>query len=171
MDVRFQEVRSTPEIAAVVELAGVIWREYYSPLIGRPQVDYMLDKFQSPTAVASQQMEGFRYFLALSAGEPLGYFAIVPKTGYLFISKLYVAAHWRGQGVGRRMAAFCEELALRQGLIRLRLTVAKRNASSIQAYRRWGFSITESVLQDIGQGFVMDDYVMEKVCARPESRP
>ena len=52
--------------------------------------------------------------------------------------------------------------ARRLGLARVVLAVNKRNASAIAAYRKSGFEIREAVVKDIGGGFVMDDYIMEK---------
>ena len=40
------------------------------------------------------------------------------------------------------------------------LSVNKRNAKAIAAYQKNGFGITESVVTDIGNGFVMDDFIM-----------
>ena len=69
----------------------------------------------------------------------------------------------RGKGYGRRALQFAEALAREQGLGRIRLTVNKNNRNSIRAYERFGFTIAGPVVQDIGSGFVMDDYVMIKV--------
>jgi RimJ/RimL family protein N-acetyltransferase len=44
----------------------------------------------------------------------------------------------------------------------VRLRVNKRNAPAIRSYLRAGFRFTEDIVSDIGSGFVMDDYVMEK---------
>ena len=38
----------------------------------------------------------------------------------------------------------------------------KHNAGAIAAYRRLGFAMREEVVVDIGNGYVMDDYVMAK---------
>jgi RimJ/RimL family protein N-acetyltransferase len=56
----------------------------------------------------------------------------------------------------------CESEVRQLGADRLMLTVNKRNAKAMAAYQRNGFTLTESVVVDIGGGFVMDDYVMTK---------
>ena len=40
------------------------------------------------------------------------------------------------------------------------------NLNTVAAYRKSGFVVTESKVIDIGGGFVMDDYRMEKVLTR-----
>ena len=56
---------------------------------------------------------------------------------------------------------FIERLCRDRGLDFLWLTVNKGNPS-VQAYQRLGFSIAAEIVMDIGGGFVMDDYRMEK---------
>jgi hypothetical protein len=46
------------------------------------------------------------------------------------------------------------------------LTVNKYNTSSIKAYLALGFSVTDAVVTDIGEGYSMDDYVMEKTVSQ-----
>jgi ribosomal protein S18 acetylase RimI-like enzyme len=46
-------------------------------------------------------------------------------------------------------------------MARMRLQVNRGNAQAIRAYRKYGFVVVESRVFDIGDGFVMDDHVME----------
>jgi len=57
-------------------------------------------------------------------------------------------------------------LARARGLSLLWLTVNKGNPS-VQVYRRLGFRIAADLMMDIGGGFVMDDYRMEKTLQVP----
>ena len=149
-------------ISAVASLADQIWREHYVPIIGIKQVEYMLDKFQSPKAVAAQiEREGFIYFLLDPGGSWAGYFAVIPKGRELFLSKFYIKKEARRQGLGRQAFAFIEKIGRKNGASKTALVVNKRN-SSIAAYERLGFVITDAVITDVGDGFVMDDYRMEK---------
>lgn len=79
----------------------------------------------------------------------------------MFVSKLYVHREARGQGTGRACLTFIERLARRKGLGLLWLTVNKANPA-VRAYEKAGFRIARPLVTDIGGGFVMDDYRMEK---------
>lgn len=163
MSLRFIPARSDADIETIAGMARTIWYEYYVPLIGVAQVDYMVAKFQSADAMRQQVREGYEYFIVAQGGEPIGYTAIKPgEDASLFISKLYLLQSARGTGTGRAVMAFIEEWARQRGLGRLWLTVNKGNPS-VRAYERLGFSIAESIVMDIGGGFVMDDFRMEKV--------
>jgi ribosomal protein S18 acetylase RimI-like enzyme len=78
------------------------------------------------------------------------------------LHKLYVDPAHQRRGLGRGLVARVEELARAAGAGRLTLNVNKRNDAAVAAYRRWGFEVTSAVVLDIGGGFVMDDWIMEK---------
>jgi len=150
-------------IHLVETLAREIWPASYVPIIGQAQVDYMLDKFQSQEAIAHQiQQEGYEYYLIFFDEQALGYFAFQERSDALFLSKIYVRADRRGKGYGKSAIRFIEGVGKERGLLRITLTVNKNNVLAVRAYERYGFKNLGSVIQEIGQGFIMDDYQMEK---------
>lgn len=159
--VQFEPVTTPEQLAVVADLAREIWYEYYVSLIGRAQVDYMVSKFQSTAAMAQQLREGYEYFLAQKDGKSIGYCALQAEPQSLFLSKLYLLRDARGAGTGRVCMEFIEQLARRRGLKLLWLTVNKGNPA-VKAYERLGFRIAADLVMDIGGGFVMDDFRMEK---------
>ena len=158
------EVMDSNQIKDTAMLAHSIWNQHYTPIIGKEQVDYMLANFQSEQAIKEQMDEGYRYFLTYCNGQAVGYFAVQAnsKDKSLFLSKFYVAKDFRGQGIGKQCLSYMEDICRTHGLNRIWLTVNKYNDNSIKAYERFGFKKIEELVQDIGNGFVMDDYKMEK---------
>lgn len=152
------------ELRCASELAAEIWREHYTPLIGSNQVEYMLEKFQSADAMRRQVDEqNYHYFLAVKDNHPAGYCALKPESnGSLFLSKFYVEKSRRGHGIGKAMLEHALAQLHPAAGTRLWLTVNKHNDGSIAAYKKLGFSIAGEVATDIGNGFSMDDFVMEK---------
>ena len=156
-----ERVASPDQIAAVAALARETWTQHYVPIIGAAQVEYMLAKFQSAEAIARQiAAEGYEYYLAPGAG----YLALVPDPAKksLLLSKIYVKASARGTGLGRALAEFAERRCCELGCNELWLTVNRNNAGSIAFYERLGFRKTQTLVTDIGGGFVMDDLRMAK---------
>ncbi len=162
--INFVEVRSEKQIADVVRLAREIWQEHYGPIIGQAQVDYMLEKFQSELAIAEQLADAYEYYIIVYNEKSAGYVAVVPDVGKatLMISKIYVKKSARGHGLGQKMLGLAEELCRQRGIKTVWLTVNKNNRRSIAWYSRIGFTNIGPTLQDIGGGFVMDDFRMEK---------
>jgi len=144
-------------------LANKIWPEHYTPIIGKEQVEYMLDKFQSEQAITEQIKDGFLYFLIKEKGKGcIGYIGVIPRGDEMFLSKIYLISEKRGRGYGKQGMCFIEQLAKKKGCSKIALTVNKNNYDAIKFYQRRGFINSGSLVQDIGKGFVMDDYRMEK---------
>jgi RimJ/RimL family protein N-acetyltransferase len=158
-----EPVLNESEIEIVENLACEIWNEHFTPIIGKAQVDYMLEKFQSRKAISEQIKNGFLYYLITIKNDSIGYIGIHPKQDELFLSKIYIRSSERGRGYGRKAIQFLEKLAREKGLRKITLTVNKNNTDTIKAYEKFGFRNIGPVVQDIGSGFVMDDYGMEKV--------
>ena len=163
-EIKIIKVSDDNRISVVENLAYSSWREHFTPIIGGPQVEYMLEKFQSKAAILDQiENQGYLYYLFEDENSGwIGYCAVVPQPEELFLSKLYIAAEDRRRGFGRRALEFIENLARDNGLSKITLTVNKNNAGPINAYKKLGFVITDSVVTDIGGSFVMDDYKMQK---------
>jgi GNAT superfamily N-acetyltransferase len=159
----FVPVISAADAAQVARLAAEIWYEHYVPIIGREQVDYMVPRFQSEDAVLGQIAKGLQYFLIRMNGSASGYLAIEPQpeARTMFLSKLYVLKSARHHGLGRQALGFIEARARAAGLHTLWLTVNKFNPA-LYAYEHLGFINVADVVADIGGGYVMDDYRLEK---------
>lgn len=156
------EVLDENQRETVELLAREIWTEHYIPIIGREQVDYMLGKFQSKQAISGQIKTGMRYFLMLEEDECIGYLGVQARGNELFLGKIYVKRSRRGKGYGKQAIRFVEALARESGFRKIVLTVNRNNTGSIAAYEKTGFRKTGALMQDIGNGFVMDDYTMGK---------
>lgn len=157
-----EKVSDNNQIEIIAGLAYEIWNEYFTPIIGAAQVDYMLEKFQSKKAITEQIDNGFLYFLIKNKNNPIGYAGLHVEESQLFLSKLYITSAQRGKGYGRKTVAFLEKMAIEKGLGKISLTVNKNNSATIEMYKKLGFKNCGSIVQDIGKGFVMDDYIMEK---------
>ncbi|MEO1013081.1 MAG: GNAT family N-acetyltransferase [Bacteroidota bacterium] len=158
-----QIVKATEDgqLKEISNLAVTIWQQHYTPIIGAGQVTYMLQKFQSVPAIQKQIKAGAEYYLLTSEGNAAGYFCITLEEGALFLSKLYVLSTYRGKGLGKRAMHFIMDRAVVWQCQSIRLTVNKNNTGAIRAYQKMGFKNMGSVVQDIGNGYVMDDYLLE----------
>ena len=158
----FEEVITESQIVVVETLAKEIWTEHYTPIIGKDQVKYMLEKLQSREAIAEQITSGYQYFIIRKNTKSIGYLAVISRVNDLFLSKIYIKSIERGKGFARKAIQFVEDLAKEKGLNKITLTVNKNNINSIKAYEKIGFKNLGSIVKDIGGGFLMDDYEMAK---------
>jgi GNAT superfamily N-acetyltransferase len=110
------------------------------------------------------QSQGICYDRLLAGNDLVGFASYGPteQTAVFKLHKIYLHPDWQGRGLGSRLLQHCEREVRAAGAHRLILSVNKRNAKAIAAYQRNGFVIVESVVTDIGGGFVMDDFIMAK---------
>ncbi|WP_242158502.1 GNAT family N-acetyltransferase [Aestuariivivens sediminis] len=160
--ISINEAISIEDYNVIERLGNIIWREHYIPIVGEAQIDYMLKKFQSANAIANQVASGYSYFLLYYDMIPVGYIAIQKHVDTLFLSKIYVLSRYRGKKIGKTALEFIEVKAKNQRLKTITLTVNKNNCNAINAYKKLGFDNLGSIVTDIGEGFVMDDYKMVK---------
>ncbi|WJH36010.1 GNAT family N-acetyltransferase [Paenibacillus sp. CC-CFT747] len=164
MKLRFTQVKTAEEIAEVARVAAEIWCDYYVSIITIEQIEYMIGKYQSVPAITEQIYDqGYDYYLIQREGAlTVGYMAVKPVEEKLFLSKFYIGKEHRGRGYGSQAMAFLEQLGKERNLRAIWLTVNRHNESSIAVYEKKGFRTVREEVADIGNGYVMDDFVMEK---------
>ena len=154
---------SNKQFKIIEELAHTIWHEHYITIITLEQITYMLEKYNTVDTIAQRVKEGALFFYMTFDDVPVGYLGIEKKTNYVYISKLYVLKSYRGKKIAKTAMLFAESIALETGISTMKLHVNKYNTNSILAYEKMGYVNTESMVTDIGKGFVMDDYLMVKM--------
>ena len=172
MSLSFIPVKTVKDQEVLARLAGEIWREYWPAHIGAAQTEYMIEKFQSFEAIKRDMAEHdyeYWFLVATERNEDSVERSVVgftgghnePETNRFFISKIYLFPEARGRGYARRAIEFYEDLCFARGFEAMYLTVNKYNELGIRAYEGTGFETIDSVETDIGEGYIMDDYIME----------
>lgn len=149
------------EIEELSKLATEIVKQHFDPIIGPKQNDYMIGKFQTPEAIAQQIQQGYRYYWVIDQDETAGFMAFYPRTGKMYLSKFYVAKHFRGRHLAAKMFEFICRETKKEQLSAIFLNVNRNNSDVIQVYEHLGFVIVGQEKNDIGNGFFMDDFVLE----------
>ena len=147
------------EIKEMSEMATAILRDYYDPIIGKEQNDYMLEMFQSEDAIREQVDHGYRYYFVRDEdGKNLGFVAFYLRENALYLSKFYLYKDQRGKGYARTILEFLKTQAKELDLGRIELNVNRNNDTRF-IYEKLGFTVAWEEKNDIGNGFYMDDYV------------
>jgi len=150
------------DIPLVERLARDIWHRHYPGIITREQIDYMLERGYSRDAL-------MRYLTERDAGLALarrgrtavGFVGWYKADGdTMKLDKLYVLPEHQGEGIGRTLIGHVMARARRAGCAAVTLNVNRGNARAIGAYERCGFAIRERGDFPIGNGFVMEDFIM-----------
>jgi len=121
----------------------------------------MLELFYSDERIRSEIEEGISWEILMDKENPVGYLVCKIEEEKLFISKIYLKAETRGKGFGKLLLDCAIELAKQNQKESIYLNVNKENEDSICFYERNGFEKIDEGVFDIGNGYVMDDFILE----------
>ena len=162
IEIRQADIRDIP---AIQKLAHDIWHKCYPGIITVGQIRYMLKQGYELETLKSEITEGkIRFEQILVEGKTIGFASHGPtdRPREIKIHKLYVHPHHQRQGHGGCLIDHIAKKCGGEGTETLVLAVNKRNKPAINSYIKNGFHQREAVIVDIGDGYVMDDYIMEK---------
>lgn len=152
---------SIADIPLVRDLTFKVWPQTYQAILTPAQIDYMLDMMYSESSLEKQIREGCQFILVYADGEPVGFASYQEIAAGMFkLHKIYVLPSQQGKGTGR---FFIEEILSRVknlGGRSLQLQVNKHNSAKL-FYEKIGFRVVDEADFDIGNGFFMNDYIME----------
>jgi len=151
------------DISIIQDLAGRTWRITYAEYLSVEQIDYMLHKMYNKGELLSQMQGGHHFLIAGAEQTDLGFagFSVIDaETRTYKLHKLYVLSEAHGKGVGKLLINEVINLIKKEGGMAIQLNV-NRNNKAADFYKKAGFEIKETVDLDIGNGFFMNDYVME----------
>ena len=146
-------------------IAEAVWPIAYSATLSQEQLDYMMEMMYSiPSLQLQANKKKHRFILAIEEETVLGFasyefnYSKKPKTK---IHKIYILTNHQGKGIGKALIDFIVNEAKERHQKGLILNVNKKN-TAIRFYEIIGFKISNEEVIDIGNGFVMDVFVMEK---------
>ncbi len=154
---------STTDLSSVQNLAETIWPEVYASIISAEQIRYMLDLMYSNESLQQQLDKGHQFILAMQDDTAIGFAAFSKKSNeeptIFRLHKLYVLPQLHTKGTGSFLLDYVQTTSKNLGANTLELNVNKNNPA-VNFYKKKGFSIQREEVLDIGNGYVMDDYIM-----------
>ncbi|HCM33926.1 MULTISPECIES: GNAT family N-acetyltransferase [Chryseobacterium] len=152
-------------VTLIQDLARRSWKNAYADILSDDQMEYMLSEMYSNTELESQlQNPNYHYYLILDEDNDsyegfIGYeHNYEDKTTKLH--RIYLIPESKGKGLGKLALQFLNEKVSENGNERIILNVNKHNAAK-NFYESQGYRVYDEGVFDIGNGFVMDDFLME----------
>ena len=155
------------DLPIIQEIAYQTWPITFGEILSPAQIEYMLDMMYSLKSLKSQVAEKNHAFLLARDEESRAYLGYTsyeldykgqPTTK---IHKIYLLPDSQGKGVGRSLIDRVAEVAQAHANERLSLNVNRFN-KAVQFYKRMNFAVVGTEDIDIGDGFLMEDFIMEK---------
>ena len=152
------------DIPIIQQLAQATWPATFKEILTPAQIEYMLEMMYS-TESLTEQFSSLQHVYLLwydAGGEPRAYVSYqldyLPRVAK--IHKLYVLPEGQKQGIGKALIDAVAARAVAHRQTRLRLDVNYQNRA-IGFYERMGFVKIDEATTDIGEGFLMEDYIFE----------
>lgn len=153
----------TDDIPLIRELTFRVWPQTYAPILTQAQIDYMLEMMYSESSLQKQMTEqGCEFIIVYESGNPVGFASYSEEEPTRWkLNKIYVLQNQQGKGTGKFVINYIIEELKKQNANSLFLQVNKNNSAKI-FYERLGFAEIDFINLDIGNGYFMNDYIMEK---------
>lgn len=155
---------SIADIPFIQRIAYETWPIAYKEILSTSQLGYMLDAMYSQAALADQfQIKNHQFLLSYEKEIPFGFasYSKLSEDGLYKLHKLYVLPEKQSKGHGKFLIDYIINNIKTKSNQRLCLNV-NRNNNAVQFYLKQGFVIKKEEDIDIGNGYFMNDYVMEK---------
>ena len=152
------------EVEEVSKLAHQIWPDTFRDILKPEQLQCMLEWMYNLDTLKQQFHEGQQFYAVKENDRFIGFTAIElhhPERENVKIHKLYVLPEFHGKGIGFALVDQVKVVALSEKMKTILLNVNRFN-SAVSFYEKYGFRTVKEEVIDIGNGFVMDDFVMEK---------
>lgn len=150
------------EVETLARLAREIWHAHYPGIISWAQIDFMLDQRYRPSVIRAA-MPGQYWAAAWLEERMVGFAHAFPDEpcSTWKLDKLYVHPDFQRKGIGQALLQAVGKSAAGAGATRLVLRVNRHNSIALAAYAKYGFRVYGEDVLDIGDGFVMDDYLLK----------
>ena len=151
------------QLPIVIDLTKKICTLTTGEILSKAQLDYMIDKFYNEPALRELIQKGHVFYLAQDENEKyVGFlsYELNCEPNKTKIHKIYVLPETQGTGLGRQFFELVKDKAIENNQNAIFLNVNKYN-NAIHFYTKLGFVKLKDEVIDIGNGYVMDDYVME----------
>jgi len=157
------EPATEEDIPIIQDIAAHVWPQTYSPIISKEQIAYMLDAMYSTASLQEQMRSGHVFLIARQDEFPVGFASYSKEAddNIYKLQKIYVRIDRQQAGCGAALLrTVLNELREKKGN-HLILQVNRNNSKAVGFYQRMGFIIQNEVDLEIGNGFQMNDYIME----------
>lgn len=153
------------DLKIIRDIAYKTWPVAYGEILSKEQLDYMLENFYSDSALYDNLVNKKHHFLLAYEDLVCLVFASF-EHHYLDknctrLHKLYMLPESQSKGIGKLLLHKIEDLANENRSETISLNVNKYN-KAFSFYKKMGFEVVAEEELAIGNGYIMDDYKMEK---------
>ncbi|MEO0060184.1 MAG: Protease synthase and sporulation negative regulatory protein 1 [Bacteroidota bacterium] len=152
------------DFLTIREIANKSWPVAYGEILSEEQLNWMLSQFYSDDYLQKNIDQKHLFYLVFDNETAIGFFAIehfYKNENITKLHKLYLNPEIQNRGFGKKIIDFIVKESVQNCCSCVSLNVNKYN-KAVYFYKKMGFKIVLKEIIDIGNGYVMDDFGMEK---------
>ena len=153
------------DILTIQQIAHTTWYPTFEDILSQEQIQYMLEMMYSTGSLTEQiEIKKHNFYLAEENNIALGFISVefhYQKQSTAKIHKIYILPSAQGKGIGKLLMQKAESLAKESNQNTISLNVNRFN-KALNFYENLGYKIVKSEDIDIGNGYLMEDFVLEK---------
>lgn len=152
------------DIPVIQDVAARVWPVTYKDILTPEQIAYMMELMYGAAGLTRQISElQHRFLLLYDDEQPVGYasYSTTALPGIYKLHKLYLDPVCQGKGAGKLLLSKVMEIVKEAQAHTLEVDVNRHNKARL-FYEKLGFSLIKEKDTDIGNGYLMTDYVLRK---------
>jgi ribosomal protein S18 acetylase RimI-like enzyme len=159
------EKATSNDIPTIQDIAYDTWPSTFAEILSKQQIEYMLEMmYSTPSLLEQIQIKKHHFFLAKEDEVALGFISVelnYQNQATAKIHKIYILPATQGKGIGKILMHRVEELAQEYSQKSITLNVNRFN-KALSFYQKLGYTIAATENIEIGNGYLMEDFVLEK---------
>ncbi len=158
----FVPVRLT-DTEELLALSKKIWLPTFAPLFTEEELASIYGDMYKRQKVEESILDPTYFMFFVDSDKRIGYGAIQKDGDVMMLDKIYIDPDLQGKGFGKKCLEWVEGQAREKNCEKIKLRVNRRNKGAIGFYEKLGFEIVETIDFDGPNGYIYDDYIMEKL--------
>lgn len=156
---------ATEDVPVIQDIARITWYPTFEDILSKEQISYMLRMMYSTESLTEQiEVKKHQFYLAKEKNMTLGFISVelnYQNQPVAKIHKIYILPMAQGRGLGKILMQKAEQLALENHQKLITLNVNRFNVA-LNFYSNLGYQNIKSEDINIGNGYLMEDFVLEK---------
>lgn len=153
---------SQKDINTIISIARKTWPVAYASILSTAQIEYMLEQFYNENILKQRIDNGNDFFIIYEDSIALGFIELeYNQNAHISkLHKIYVLPAAQGKQIGKKLLHFAISESQSNSQSGISLNVNKYNTAK-SFYEKMGFVQVDEVDINIGNGYYMNDYVMQ----------
>mgnify|MGYP000846734198 FL=1 len=153
------------DVELIQTMAQEVFPYTYKNMLTEKQIKYMMEMMYSNEVLQKKiKTQSESYYIASKENTPCGYLSFERlESDYFYIQKIYILPKYQGAQCGSFLFKSAMEIFRNEcnSTFKVGLNMNKDNVNALKFYQKQGMNIIGSRKHPIGNGYYMDDYILE----------